>query len=104
VTFGLSASQAPNVTNNTKGASSLAFSPSRLEHQRPNVTHTLPSPKQVTFEPPVPSKSRLNLLRPNMTCFLRPNVTCFLPSSNRDLTSPCTKRDKHLLALPFLQT
>ncbi|MED6162251.1 hypothetical protein PIB30_068634 [Stylosanthes scabra] len=33
-----------------------------------------------------------------------PNLTCFLPSSNHDLTSPCTKRDKHLLVLPFLQT
>ncbi|MED6175543.1 hypothetical protein PIB30_079369 [Stylosanthes scabra] len=40
--FGLGASQAPNVTNNRKGASSLAFSPSRLEHQTPNVTTMMP--------------------------------------------------------------
>ncbi|MED6223682.1 hypothetical protein PIB30_076427, partial [Stylosanthes scabra] len=63
VTFGLGASEAPNVTNNTKGASSLAFSPSRLEHQTPNVNHDAQSQPQVTFSTP----KREPLAPPNMT-------------------------------------
>ncbi|MED6123877.1 hypothetical protein PIB30_053714, partial [Stylosanthes scabra] len=40
---------------------------------------------QVTFEPPMPSKSRLSLLRPN--------VTCFIPRQSLKRDSSLTKRE-----------
>ncbi|MED6165675.1 hypothetical protein PIB30_101929, partial [Stylosanthes scabra] len=87
VMFGLGASQAPNVTNNTKGASSLAFSPSRLEHQ--NVT---------TMTPKANLKSRLalpnvSLSTPKCEPLAPPNVTSSMPSKSRLAPFSHTKRE-----------
>ncbi|MED6202151.1 hypothetical protein PIB30_102504, partial [Stylosanthes scabra] len=95
VTFGLGASQAPNVTNNTKGASSLAFNPSRLEHQTPNMTTMMPKANLKSHL----TLPNVSLSTPKRKPLAPPNVTSSMPSKSRLAPFSHTKRE-----LPFLQT